>query len=189
MLLKCIKWGEGCLRGMLGYDCNGGAQPKRSVFNRAVGQELFTLVMKVYFVTLLVVCVGICSFADGANVRDSLNDRASVRPRTSNFGKLLKAKGAKQNTGSGDSDALKQCDADKMRMQGEIDALRAELKGLKSKLDEDEPTVKPTRPRLCCRALTAGAYVRLVYRWKNFAKQRNIKVAWLPETNETSSVL
>ena len=60
-------------------------------------------------------------------------------------------------------------------MQGEIDTLRAEVAGLKSKLDEDEPDEKPTKPRMCCRAMTAEPAwrARLVYRWKNFAKIRN----------------
>ena len=168
VLLYCK--GGGSIRGMLWYGCNGGAQPKR--MKQSGGTGTIHTCYEGLFVTLLIVCVGICSFADGANVRDSLNDRASVRPRTSNFGKLLKAKGAKQNTDSGDSDALKQCDADKMRMQGEIDALRAELKGLKSKLDEDEPTVNAneTSYMLQRHVVQNAWHVRLVYRWKNFAK-------------------
>ena len=42
----------------------------------------------------------------------------------------------------------KQCDEEKSRLQDEIDALRAEVKDLKEKAD------KPSRPRICCKAMT-----------------------------------
>ena len=46
-----------------------------------------------FFVTLLVVCVGICGFAEGANVRDSLNDRASVSRARVTLGSYSRQKG------------------------------------------------------------------------------------------------
>ena len=57
-------------------------------------------------------------------------------------------------------------------MQGEIDTLRAEVAGLKSKLDEDEPDEKPTKPpeRSAEGNRLLHGCARLVYRWKNFAK-------------------